>query len=71
MENFLEGMYPLSGNRFVKIEKYKGNLLINIREYYRKNGTLLPSQKGISLSKDQFNCLKKYITSIDNDLRIL
>ena len=62
-------MYPLSGNRFVKVEKYNGNLRVNIREHYKENGSWKPTKKGISLTSDQFNCLKKYANNIDNDLR--
>ncbi len=68
---FQNYMYPLSDTRFVKIEKFNGTYLVNIREYFSQNGQRLPSKKGISLSMDQFECLKKYIAKIDYDLKKL
>ena len=64
-------MYPLSENRFVKVEKFNGTFLVHIREYFNQNSQRLPSKKGISLSIDQFECLKKYISKIDSDLKRL
>lgn len=66
----MDGMYPLSENRFVKIEKFNGTTLVSIREYYDRNGMKLPGKKGISLNIDQFNFLKKYIGRIEKDLKL-
>ena len=53
--NCFNGFWPLSENRFVKIEKFNGTQLVNIREYYDKDGKQMPGKKGISLNIDQFN----------------
>lgn len=34
--------------------KYKGNVTINLREFYEKGGEMLPGKKGISLTPEQW-----------------
>lgn len=43
----------ISNNRKASVSSFKGKMLLNLREYYHKDGQLLPGKKGISLSKDQ------------------
>lgn len=59
-------MYELGNNRFVSVSEFKGKMLVNIREYYEKEGKLNPGKKGISLSRDQYLALKKTIKIIDD-----
>ncbi|KAI9699579.1 MAG: hypothetical protein M1820_007078 [Bogoriella megaspora] len=61
--------WELSKNRRIGINEFKGKTLINIREYYDKDGQTLPGKKGISLSMDQFNALVKALPAIDQALR--
>ena len=58
----------LSKMRFVSVSQFHGKPLVNIREYYESNGKLLPGKKGVSLSTDQWDQLKKFIDKIDNDI---
>lgn len=37
----------LEKNRFVKVREFKGRLFVDIREFYEKNGELLPGKKGM------------------------
>jgi hypothetical protein len=63
------GMYELSKQRFVSLSEFKGKHYVNIREYYEKNGKLLPGNKGISLTIEQWEELKKQIPKIDKDIK--
>ncbi|KAF8422683.1 transcriptional Coactivator p15-domain-containing protein [Tirmania nivea] len=44
-------------HRRVTLSKFKGSMLISIREHYEKDGQVLPGKKGISLSMEQFNAM--------------
>ncbi|KAL3072465.1 hypothetical protein niasHS_017439 [Heterodera schachtii] len=55
---------PIGGNRFISVDRFKGRILIGIREYYQKDGKWLPGKKGISLNQDQFNGLLKILPDV-------
>ncbi|OAA80457.1 Transcriptional coactivator p15 [Akanthomyces lecanii RCEF 1005] len=59
----------LSSKRRVGVSQFKNVCLINIREYYEKDGKHLPGKKGISLSLEQYTALIKLIPSINGQLR--
>ena len=61
-------MMELSRNRFVSVSEFRGKKLVNIREYYEKDGEQLPGRKGISLTLEQWNKLKKHMDQIDEKL---
>ena len=44
---------------------FKGKAMVNIREYFEKDGEWLPTKKGISLTKDSWITLKKLVKDID------
>ncbi|XP_024525538.1 RNA polymerase II transcriptional coactivator KELP isoform X2 [Selaginella moellendorffii] len=54
----------LSGKRNVSVQNFRGKALVSIREYYEKDGKTLPSSKGISLTIDQWEALKKELPAI-------
>eukprot|EP00271_Cylindrocystis_brebissonii_P016234 TRINITY_DN39560_c0_g1_i1.p1 TRINITY_DN39560_c0_g1~~TRINITY_DN39560_c0_g1_i1.p1 ORF type:complete len:189 (+),score=45.07 TRINITY_DN39560_c0_g1_i1:199-765(+) len=47
----------LSNTRRVTVSEFRGKPLVSVREYYEKNGEFLPTAKGISLSREQWNSL--------------
>jgi hypothetical protein len=47
----------LSPKKRVTIGEYRGNTLVNLREYYEKDGKELPGKQGISLTIEQFTAL--------------
>lgn len=53
------GFYAIASKRFVGVTSYAGKVLVNIREYYEKDGKVLPGSKGISLTIAQWEQLKK------------
>ena len=58
----------LSAKRQVTISVFKGVPMVNVREYYEKDGALLPTKKGISLPADQWASCK---TAIENLTKIM
>lgn len=55
------GFFPISSKRFAGVTSYAGKILVNIREYYEKDGKMLPGSKGISLTTTQWAELKKIV----------
>lgn len=49
--------WVLERQRKVSINEFRGHKLIDIREYYEKDGKSLPGKKGISLSVDEWKKL--------------
>jgi len=54
--------------RRVTIRKFKGNVYVDIREFYEDQGEFKPGKKGISLSADQFLKLKELMPSIEKEV---
>ncbi|XP_038214681.1 RNA polymerase II transcriptional coactivator [Zerene cesonia] len=52
-----EPTWVLQGKKLVKVREFKGKVYVDIREFYEKNGELLPGKKGISLPPDQWRKL--------------
>lgn len=52
-----EPTWVLQGKKLVKIREFKGKVYIDIREFYEKNGELLPGKKGISLTPEMWRKL--------------
>lgn len=57
-----EPEFPLDKNRLVRVRSFKGRAYVDIREYYMKDGDMLPGKKGISLSPEQW---KKLLSQAD------
>ncbi|KAF7858579.1 hypothetical protein EAF04_009179 [Stromatinia cepivora] len=55
--------------RKIELSDFKGQTLINIREFYEKDGNLLPGKKGISLTIDQYKNLLQSIPQINANLK--
>ena len=53
------------------VGKYKGKLLVNIREFYKDKNTdeEKPGKSGIALSVEQWNTLKDLVDEIDAEVK--
>ncbi|BGP24960.1 transcription coactivator [Rhodotorula toruloides] len=51
--------------RRVTVRKFKGKTLIDIREFYNGDKGVAPGKKGISLSVEQWDRLKKAVSTVD------
>ncbi|GAA5985463.1 hypothetical protein JCM11641_007076 [Rhodosporidiobolus odoratus] len=60
-----ETFIDLEKNRRVTIRKFKKQTLVDIREFYNDGGDMKPGKKGISLTVQQYDRLKKAMSMID------
>ncbi|KAI9810400.1 MAG: hypothetical protein M1827_006286 [Pycnora praestabilis] len=64
--------WELSSSRRITISEFpkgKGKYMINIREYYEKDGKTLPGKKGISLPIEQFSTLVTILPELEAHLK--
>ncbi|KAL5726917.1 hypothetical protein ACHQM5_000160 [Ranunculus cassubicifolius] len=59
----------LSNKRRVTIQEFKGKTLVSIREYYEKDGKQRPSNKGISLTAEQWATFRKSVPAIEESIK--
>ncbi|KAJ8629527.1 hypothetical protein MRB53_022850 [Persea americana] len=55
----------ISKNRRVSVRTWQGKAVVDIREFYMKDGKQMPGKKGISLSMDQWKILRDHVDEID------
>ncbi|TKY73803.1 RNA polymerase II transcriptional coactivator KIWI [Spatholobus suberectus] len=55
----------ISKNRRVSVRNWQGRIVVDIREFYVKDGKQMPGKKGISLTMDQWNVLRSHVEEID------
>ncbi|KAL9030206.1 MAG: hypothetical protein Q9196_001650 [Gyalolechia fulgens] len=62
--------WEISDKRRITIDSFKGNLMVNIREYYedKNTGSMMPGKKGISLSLAQYSTLLTLLPEIETAL---
>jgi hypothetical protein len=60
-------LLDLSNKRRISVRKFRGAVIVDIREYFTPKGSkdLKPTKKGISLPLEQWIQLKLYIDRID------
>lgn len=64
-----ERYIALSKNKRISITCFKGKSYVNIREYYEKDGKLLPTKKGIALDDIAWRLLKENVEAIDGEFQ--
>eukprot|EP01024_Parvocaulis_polyphysoides_P058100 TRINITY_DN621_c0_g1_i5.p2 TRINITY_DN621_c0_g1~~TRINITY_DN621_c0_g1_i5.p2 ORF type:complete len:231 (-),score=62.94 TRINITY_DN621_c0_g1_i5:271-963(-) len=60
----------LDAKKFVHISDFRNNYSIDIREFYTKDGNRLPTRKGISLNKEEFEMLLKYSEDLLSEVKV-
>ena len=60
-----EVAFLLDKKKRVTVHKFKGQLKVDIREYYDDKGEMKPGKKGLSLNLDNWNKLKEFMDKID------
>lgn len=55
--------------RKASVSEFKGKLMVNIREYYEKDGKTLPGTKGISLPPEQWHKLSAGLGALNAALK--
>ena len=58
----------LDNKKRLTVRKFKGKLLIDIREFYDDKGEMRPGKKGICLSIDNWKKLKGFMDDIDESI---
>ncbi|CAL9149925.1 unnamed protein product [Musa hybrid cultivar] len=59
----------ISKNRRVSVRLWQGKVVVDIREFYVKDGKELPGKKGISLPMDQWKVMLDHIDEIDEAVK--
>ncbi|KAI9668430.1 MAG: hypothetical protein M1831_001184 [Alyxoria varia] len=54
-----------AGTRCINISEFKGMTMVGVREFYEKDGKMLPGKKGISLKAEQFAALVELLPEIE------
>ncbi|CAD7000392.1 RNA polymerase II transcriptional coactivator [Ceratitis capitata] len=62
------GPWTIENLRQVRINEFKGRKMVDIREFYEKNGEILPGKKGISLHIHQWKKLLELAPEINKAL---
>ena len=63
-----EVRFVLDNKKRITVHKFKGQIKVDIREFYDDNGEMKPGKKGISLSLDNWIKLKAFIDDIDESI---
>jgi hypothetical protein len=64
-----ERYIAIAKNKRISITSFKGKSYVNIREYYEKDGKMLPSKKGIALDDIAWRILRENMEAIDQEFQ--
>lgn len=67
-----EPYFELTDKRRLTVRRFKGKVLVDIREFWEPEpGKLAPGKKGISLNLDQWNTLKSVMDKVDSAIKTM
>ncbi|CAB10003.1 putative RNA polymerase II transcriptional coactivator [Schizosaccharomyces pombe] len=55
----------------ITLSEFRGTRYVHIREYYEKDGDMLPGKKGIALNINEWKKLKQLIHEVDDSLGLV
>jgi hypothetical protein len=58
----------LGKNRRVTVGSFRGAATVGVREFYEKNGEMLPGFRGLNMSKEQWDVLVAHVQAVDEAL---
>ncbi|GBG70450.1 hypothetical protein CBR_g6578 [Chara braunii] len=61
----------LTKNRRVTVKEWQGKPVVDIRDFYEKEGEVLPTRKGIMLAKSQWDILVENLDAVDEAIKEL
>ncbi|PPJ57982.1 hypothetical protein CBER1_11469 [Cercospora berteroae] len=64
------GVYwAIANKRRVQLTEFKGTLMVGIREFYEKDGEMLPGKKGISMTLEQFDAVLGVLPELEREVK--
>lgn len=64
-----ESKIEIGSKRFVEVTMFKGHVYVNIREFYKDEGKLMPSRKGIALKVEEWRNFVELQGKIEDRIR--
>ncbi|EGP86695.1 uncharacterized protein MYCGRDRAFT_43207 [Zymoseptoria tritici IPO323] len=61
--------WEISNKRRLGVSTFKNNVMVSIREFYEKDGQMLPGKKGVTLTTEQFNAVIELLPQIEPVLK--
>jgi hypothetical protein len=58
----------LAANRHVRLNEFKGTLLVDVREYYESGGETKPGNKGLAMTTAQWDDLAALMPELQSHL---
>lgn len=64
-------LISLGARKFATVSEFRGKLFVNLREYYEKDGNMLPGKKGIALNMENWRNLLGKLDTIEKRIQKL
>ncbi|CAI2380673.1 unnamed protein product [Moneuplotes crassus] len=61
--------FAVTTKKFVKAKKFRGKLYVDFRNYFEKDGSMLPTKKGIALDEGKWEKLKSLMPEINDAVK--